>query len=593
MDFVMLFGLSLLVIVAAVWTIPYAVECINTGVGSSETHHCKTDACKKIERLFKEAINKEVEPCADFYGHVCGTWIENSTHLPGGVKYQNTEDSFWKQLNGLLEDVDANEKPKYFKKATRAYEICMCEDVESDHKDELNNMLSSMGIQKWPITSEEDTSPSWNDLFVKVHNQLGLTAVMNIKVEPDKKNSTLHAITLRPPSFGFGDYTWHEQRQFWTKYREYIKNFMKKYEPSLTDEEEISSTVEDIIRFEKGLFKASSPFWIDPEPEKSVPWLSIFEQIFAAANVTVSNESSLALEDSIYYLAFYNVLNSTKSSVVSNYFGWRSLQEVAPLLNADYENYTLNFSGETKQNSVKGQRWKRCIDMLAGRNGIAKHLMGRLHVDEYLSGEAKGKVKKMQLKIAYEEKLKQDEYMEKLYELTGDIEQGTKLIEVIKGFRHNNVITNLKLLNEPYNRKKDFDYVDPAIVDGKYICEDNAFYQLSGALQFPFYADDVPQEVLMGLLGCNVASKMQSGLDYKGGFFEADGFMREESFWSTESTNAHKEKLACFSKQYQNITDGYRVKSVTSITVRNDELDNAGLQAAYWVAARFDLSLVY
>ncbi|XP_064487917.1 neprilysin-11-like [Ornithodoros turicata] len=139
-----------------------------------------------------------------------------------------------------------------------------------------------------------------------------------------------------------------------------------------------------------------------------------------------------------------------------------------------------------------------------------------------------------------------------------------KLTEIIKRFRHNNVVTNLKLLDQSYERSKDFDYVHPAIVDGYYIYTDNAFYYLSGALQFPFYADDVPKEVLMGLLGWNMASKIQSGLDLMGGTFEADGLIRRESFWSNKSTKAHNNKMTCFSNQYGNITDAQRGTSVSA-----------------------------
>ncbi|XP_064488548.1 neprilysin-1-like [Ornithodoros turicata] len=224
-------------------------------------------------RLLKKAINTTVKPCDDFYGHVCGTWIENSTNLPGGAKYQNAQESFWKQLKGLLEDVQDShkEKPKYLKKATQAYQICLKGAVGEAQKDELKELLSGMGIEEWPITSEDDISQPWDDLFVKAHNQFGLTAVMKIQVEPDRKNSTLHAITLRAPSFGFGDYIWHlsreEQRQLWTKYREYIRNFMKKYEPSL-EENQINTTVEDIVKFEKLLFQAFAPYWNDVDGPK-------------------------------------------------------------------------------------------------------------------------------------------------------------------------------------------------------------------------------------------------------------------------------------------------------------------------------------
>lgn len=96
--------------------------------GNDAITHCSTQACERESKNILERLDTSIEPCDDFYMHVCGKFIKE-TIIPDdktSVDVSTALDNKLKeQLNEVLNQSIAESDIEPYKNSKKLYRNCM------------------------------------------------------------------------------------------------------------------------------------------------------------------------------------------------------------------------------------------------------------------------------------------------------------------------------------------------------------------------------------------------------------------------------------------------------------------------------------
>ncbi|XP_064470890.1 neprilysin-1-like isoform X2 [Ornithodoros turicata] len=344
-----------------------------------------------------------------------------------------------------------------------------------------------------------------------------------------------------------------------------------------------------------------------------IEWTALLSKLFYGAGKEVKEDDKVVLDDKTYYSKLGKLINDTKRSTLTTYFGWRVIQTMGPLIHSGLRDARRNFENAMNQSKTYKSQREVCLEEFAGEYGTAMEFIGHLYAKKHLSKEAKAnvtvivenirntyksilektswlsnstrknelyKLSMMVAKMGYADQLMNHTYIEETYKWMEGIEKNMALLDILEMFRAKKRLNELKNLHEHYNRSRDVGLVSPTSVDPYYSPQDNTFVFPSATLQKPFFNGELPSEALTGLLGWSVARVMTYGLDRNGGWFRGDGALPEHNYWSKHSREEEEKRRSCFKSLYNNhsVEGSENVRQITHI---RDVGDNAGLQVAF------------
>ncbi|KAG0414862.1 hypothetical protein HPB47_007980 [Ixodes persulcatus] len=143
----------------------------------NETTNCISDGCRDFVGRFFGTIQPDVDPCQDFYAHVCGGWI-NTTDIPSDAV----------GIDVLSE-------------AQMALNLEVMELRNSKGTKPLEKLLARLGIPRWPIV-ESNFQADVMGILANVTREIGVGALLSLRVGPDQTNNRRNVIYLDQPSFG-------------------------------------------------------------------------------------------------------------------------------------------------------------------------------------------------------------------------------------------------------------------------------------------------------------------------------------------------------------------------------------------------------
>nr|XP_054920675.1 phosphate-regulating neutral endopeptidase PHEX-like [Dermacentor andersoni] len=124
---------------------------------------CNPLACVEGAKLLNESLNSSVDPCTDFYAHVCNGWESRNQgpSLSGSYDvYQDIDNNITEKLSYILGNrtlVESNQT--IIDKVTIMYKACI---ALPDAREAFIRVLNESGFPLWPILTEGNIFSSTN-----------------------------------------------------------------------------------------------------------------------------------------------------------------------------------------------------------------------------------------------------------------------------------------------------------------------------------------------------------------------------------------------------------------------------------------------
>ena len=167
---------------------------------------CERPGCVAAAYSILNHVDKNVDPCEDFYSYACGNWFKSSFIPPGHSKwtaFHQVSDNNLIILKKVLEQphLGGNETAAVFRKVKDYFSACMNKSVVENHGAEpLKKLIHFVG--SWAINDNtsgaEPWSPeSWNfeQALSRIH-KLKSMPLFYLFVSADDRNSSQNIIQV-------------------------------------------------------------------------------------------------------------------------------------------------------------------------------------------------------------------------------------------------------------------------------------------------------------------------------------------------------------------------------------------------------------
>ncbi|XP_078346187.1 endothelin-converting enzyme 1-like isoform X2 [Oculina patagonica] len=599
---------------------------------------CKTAECYNISKVISNQLDKNVDPCDDFYSYACGGFFKthhltvNQSSL-GGFTIVN--DDNMKVLRKAMETAASNySQSSAIVKTAKIYDSCIdTAAIEQRGTSPLQKLISQYG--GWTVTGGATNSWTVEEKMGRVLKDLNVQSLLSVTVGTDPQESTKHILSISFSSLGMGMGYYFDDSSQGMQVREAYKTYMKTIARLLGGGFYSDQKMMDIYDFEDSIAQAANP---DSVSEDMIETLmdhhrsgrsldsvdktleefstdSYFSLSFLEAflNTAFSNQGiTFSSYDNVYYPsseAYLNVFQTIRnkykySSVetVKNYIMWRVVDKYVMSMPNRFVQAKLKF-----QKAMAGpreyKRWSFCLESMMKPLGMT---LGRLYVDADFDETTKTTVKDMtsRLRKAFIDNLKSADWMdystrqsakEKALAIKEDvgyppfIKDDLKLdtrystLSASSNFFENSVTMNRMVVQENFEMygqpvNKDLWAESPAEVNGYYSPQQNRIVFLAGILQSPFYRKLYPKYLNYGSLAMVIGHEITHGFDSQGRLFDKNGNVND--WWSYSSTQNFLERAICLVNQYNN----YEVfgKNIEGQQTINENIaDNGGIKLAY------------
>ncbi|KAJ0179111.1 hypothetical protein K1T71_004823, partial [Dendrolimus kikuchii] len=591
---------------------------------------CISEECVGTASRILQALNKDVEPCQDFYEFACGGWIKknpvpdwaSSWDQLAALREQLTTD-----LKELLEEDDETDLPKSVKKAKSLYRTCIdTEKLEQDGLKPIEQILEKLDLPPRPPT-EESGNFSWVVTAGRARRMLGLNVILSVQVAEDVRNTSRNRVVIEQVSPGFSERYLLLPEQFaheLEQYHKYIKAMITIADPE-TDAQKFA---DDIISISKSLAKIMTPVEVrrsgthlfhevsveqliqgssgGPAQWKEHDWDQYMKLVFANTSVVLHPKLDRIIVMDLPYLQKLAVLLSdTKPVMIEKFLWWSVFSTVAPMTLSAFRDLGFEFSRAVYGLQQRTPRWKSCTANVNGNFGVA---LSYLYVKRHFDQASRQKAIEMieDVRLAFAAAVEQLDWMDsttrqktlnKLKAIRNFVGFPTWLLtheQLDKHYKHAEVVEGS--LFESYLKltwaavKKSFESLREKPDRDRWVATAttvNAFYSATlnsvtfpaGILQPPFYGNGI-EAINYGSIGAIMGHEVTHGFDDQGRRYDEEGNLKQ--WWSAATLEHYHGKVQCIIDQYSK----YHMPQLPNYTVHGfntqgeNIADNGGLRAA-------------
>jgi putative endopeptidase len=578
----------------------------------------KADASKPsppavIKSLDLTAIDKTVDPCADFYQYACGNWVKDNPIPADQVRWARSFSLLRERNNYLLwTELDAAARnPKTALERQFGDYFAACMNTEELNKagikplepvfrqiDELKD-AHQLGTLMGELAAEGNTAP-----------------LFRFGVQQDDKDSSKQIAGIGQSGLSLPDreYYLSDSKRFTAIRKQYVEHVTKMFTLAGESQGEAAKDAAAVMTIETALAKASTSRTELREAENRyhIYTLADFEKLtpdfdFALyfKDVKVRPFESLNVSTPNFFKDLNGLIAGEPVEAWRAYFRWHVLHANAPNLSQPFIDENFEFFVKTLTGQKEPTpRWKQCSSMTdralgeaVGQDWVKQNFppAAKASMDQLVAALEKAMGEDIQTlpwmsdatKKAAEEKLAMIRnkigYPDKWRDYSS---LKVKRDDLLGNLRREAVFSrdyNLNKLGKPVD-EKEWGMTPPTV---------NAYYEDSlndinfpaGILQPPFFDFKIDPAVNFGGIGVVIGHEMTHGFDDQGSKYDGNGNMRE---WQTpEDRKAFVERTDCEVKEYGGFEAAPAHDDVPAqhlngrLTLGENTADNGGLRIAY------------
>jgi endothelin-converting enzyme/putative endopeptidase len=557
-------------------------------------------------------IDKQVDPCEDFFRYACGNWIKTNpipADQPRWDVYAKLQTDNQRFLWGILEEAAASKQTAAKRTASEQkigdfFGACMDEAaIEKTGAAPLRNRLDEIAALKGTADLPA--------LLGKLHLQSTDTSpLFGFGSSQDFADSSRVIAFASASGLGLPDRDYYVQDD--AKSREtrarYLEHVARMFE-LLGDAAAATKTeAQTVMQMETALAKASLT-----RVEKRDPY-KLFHKITRAKLVAMTPSFGWSAYWKAIGLAppgevnvtepefFQEVEKLLKGRAIADwrvYLRWHLAHQEAAYLSPAFVQANFDFYSKYLRGVAEMEpRWKRCVKLVDRDLGEA---LGQVFVAKTFQGDTKAQALAITKEIekAMEADLAQLSWMDKetmkqaLLKLHGVVNKigypdqwrDYSSLRVAPGDFAGNVDRavefesrrELNKIGNPVDRKE-WDMTPPT-VNAYYNPQMNDINFAAGVLQPPLFdprMDDAPN---YGNTGATIGHELTHGFDDEGRQFDAKGNLRD--WWTKKDADEFVKRASCIADQYSQYTVVDDIKINGKLTLGEDTADLGGTILAY------------
>jgi len=558
------------------------------------------------------AIDKNADPCTDFYAYACGNWMKTNT-IPADqaswLSFRELDDRNEAILRQILEKAEANDPHRNAidQKIGDFYDSCMDESAaNAKGLDPLKPELARIAGAK--------DKQALIDAIARVQ-LLGPNPLFSFYSSPDMHNANMVIVYLDQGGLTLPDRDYYikddaHMNEIRQRYREYVTQVFTLAGQS---PEQAKASAETVLRIETELAKAAMDRTARRDPKTRDHKMTLDEASTMASNFYLTRYFSdmgtpkftdLNVSNPEFFKQVNGLLESEPLDAWKTYVSWHLLDGTAPWLSKPFVD--ANFKMEQ---ALSGQpeikpRWKRCVD--AVDNGIGEAL-GQRYVE--LTFGAEGKQRMLKMVDALEKSLAEDisnlswmsedtkkqahVKLEAIRNKIGypDVWRDYSSLKIQRGDLVGNFLRanefearrNINKIGKPLDRNEWG--MTPPTVNAYYSPPRNEIVFPAGILQPPFFDKNADDATNFGAIGVVIGHELTHGFDDQGRKFDPQGNLRD--WWTPEDGKRFEERASCVANEYSGFTAVDDLKLNGRLTLGENTADNGGARIALMALHHF------
>ena len=551
------------------------------------------------------SMDRNADPCVDFFAYSCGGWMKNNPIPPDQSSwdtYSKMQDQNTERLKGILEQASAADPKRNAatQKIGDYYAACTDEQaIEAKGSEPIKPALDRIA----KIGSKQELADVASSLATD-------NVLFRFESIQDFRDASQVVANADQGGLGLPD------RDYYTKddakseeLRKHYVAHVQKMLQLLGDSPDLAAKEADtVMRIETTLAKGSMTRVErrDPKALDHKMTSGDFEKIVSQfswpayfTKVGLPGVNSLNVTSPAFFKTLNEELERESLDDWKTYLRWHLVHAAAPQLSSAFLNENFAFYGKT----LRGQeqlkpRWKRCTEDIDNYLGEA---LGQAYVEKYFSPQAKQEAVKIvkEIQAAMEQDIKSLPWMSpatkkqalaKLHGMANKIGYPDKWrdyskLEIVRGDNLGNFERarrfefdrQLAKIGKPVDRGE-WD-MSPPTVNAYYNPQMNDINFPAGVLQPPAFDLDSDAAPNYGDTGGTVGHELTHGFDDEGRQFDAEGNLRD--WWTPEDAKEFQKRADCISTQYSNYTIIDDIKINGKLTLGEDVADLGGVLLAY------------